>query len=117
LVMVATLTLARAREIRISFLLFPWAIPFALDWFRTRSGYFLARAKELDYWALAISILAFLAVVTLYLDLAQRDWMSRYLADFRNGYWLVIGTVHLSATLAIFLPMVRGRRLGALASR
>ena len=117
LVMVATLTIARAREIRISFLLFPWAIPFALDWFRTRSGYFLARVRKLDYWALSFSILAFLAVLTIYLDFAHRDLMTRYLADFRNGYWLFIGVVHLSATLAIVLPMLRRRRLDALASR
>ena len=107
LVMIATLTIARAREIRISFLLFPWAIPFALDWFRTRSGYFLARVRKLDYYALAFSFFALLAALTLYLDFAQRDLMTRYLADFRNGYWLFLGTVHFAATLAIFLPLLQ----------
>jgi hypothetical protein len=110
LVMVATLTIARAREIRISFLLFPWAIPFALDWFRTRSDYFLARVRKIDDWAIAFSALALLAAITVYLDFAQRDLLTHYLADFRNGYWLFLGTLHLAATLAIFLPLLQRAR-------
>ena len=110
LVMGATLTIARAREIRISFLLFPWAIPFALDWFRTRSDFFLAQIRKLDCWALTFSALALLAAVTVYLDFAHRDLMTRFLADFRNGYWLFLGTVHLAAAFAIFFPLLQRAR-------
>jgi hypothetical protein len=113
LVMLATLTIGRAREIRISFLLFPWAIPFALDWFRSHSGYFLERARKLDFWAFAFLTLAVLAGVMLYLDFGQRDLATRYLADFRNGYWLFLGTVHLAAAAAIWFPILRRQRTRA----
>jgi hypothetical membrane protein len=109
--MIATLTLSRAREIRISFLLFPWAIPFALDWFRAKQNYLSALIGRLSYWIFSLSVLGLLSALILYFDYAQRDLMTRYLADFRNGYWLFLGAVHLSATLVIFLPMLRRRRL------
>lgn len=110
LLIAATLTIARAREIRILFLIFPWAIPFALDWFRSNRIYLQAQVGKLSYWMLALSIFGLLSAVVLYLDFAQRDWMTFFFADFRNGYWLFIGTIHLTATLAIFLPRVKHTR-------
>jgi hypothetical protein len=106
LVLVATLAIARAREIRILFLVFPWAIPFALDWFRRNSNYLKAQTGKLSYWLRTLAILGLLSAVVLYFDFAQRAWMTAVFADFRNGYWLVVGTVNLSITLAVFLPRV-----------
>ncbi len=110
LVLVATLTIARAREIRILFIVFPWAIPFALDWFRRNSNYLKAQTGKLSYGLRALAIFGWLSIVVLYLDFAQRNGMTAVFADFRNGYWLFLGTVHLSATLVIFLPLIKRTR-------
>jgi len=109
LVIGAALFLAREREIRSSFIIFPWAIPFALDWFRNRTEYFARLAKNYRYWIFAFSIFALLSAGVLAFHLTNPGLMKDLLADFKNGYWLVIGTLNLSATLAIFLPMLYRR--------
>lgn len=111
LVIGAAIFLARAREIRSSFIVFPWALPFALDWFRKRTEYFARLVKNYRYWVFAFSILAALSVGVLAFRLTHDEWMRTLLADFKNGYWLVIGTLNLAATLAIFLPMLYQRRV------
>jgi hypothetical protein len=111
LVIGAAMFLARAREIRSSFIIFPWAIPFALDWFQSRVEYFARLIRNNRYWIFAFSILALLSAGVLMFHLANPGLMRDILADFKNGYWLVIGTLNLSATLAIFLPMLYRRRV------
>ncbi len=106
-VMIATLTIARAREVRISFILFPWAIPFALDWLRTNAAFLRTQAGSQAFWVSALSIMASLSAIVLYLHLTNAEWMKYYLADFKNGYWLFLGTLHLSVILAVFVPMLR----------
>jgi len=106
-VMVAALVLSRAREARITFILFPWAITFALDWLRNHSGYLVARARRFSFWIFALAILGTLSAIVLYFHLTNPELMRYYLVDFKNGYWLVVGTLHLSITLAIFLPLLR----------
>ncbi len=104
LVMISALTIARAREARIVFILFPWAIPFAMDWFRSNWEYIKRMVTNRSHWALAASIMAVISAVVLYFHLTNPSLMRFYLADFKNGYWLFLGALHLSATLAIFLP-------------
>jgi hypothetical protein len=103
----ATLLLARAREIRITFLLFPWAIPFALAWFRTHHQELADLAANPMFWAFSFSTMAFVSAIILYFHLTNPELMRSYLADFKNGYWLFLGAFHLSATVALCLPLVR----------
>jgi len=98
------MTIARAREIRITFILFPWAIPFALDWFRFHAPELKERLAHPGDWALAAAIIAGVCGLGLLWHLAAPDVMRSYLADFKNGYWLVLGAAHISATLALFWP-------------
>ena len=111
LVVVATLSISRAREIRIMFILFPWAIPLAMDWFRRNAIYLKSLVAQLSYRLFAIGIFAIIALIGIYFQLTNPDLMRLYLADFKNGYWLVLGAIHLSLMLAISLPMVRRARL------
>jgi len=106
LVLGTQIVLARAREIRISFLLFPWVIPLALDWFRANGERLRALVFQIGFWVTAITILAILSLTILYFHLTDPELMRYYLADFKNGYWLAVGDIHLSATLAIFLPLL-----------
>jgi hypothetical protein len=103
----ATLFLARAREGRIAFILFPWVVPFALDWFRANIRYLQTLAGNWSYVAFSFFIFAAISASVLYFHLTNPELMRYYLADFKNGYWLFLGALHLSATLAIFLPMLR----------
>ncbi|MDE3088653.1 MAG: hypothetical protein KGJ80_04630 [Chloroflexota bacterium] len=100
------IALARAREIRISFLLFPWIIPLALDWFRAHSDRLKAWARKPSYWFFSLSVFAVLSSIILIGHVTNSELMRDYLADFKNGYWLAIADVHLSATLAILLPVL-----------
>jgi hypothetical protein len=109
LVLGATILLARAREMRIVFIVFPWAIPFALDWFRNQRDYLAALSRRFSFWVFAFAILAILSTLVLFFHLTNPELMRYYLADFKNGYWLVNGTVHLTITLALFLPRLRWR--------
>ncbi len=107
LVLGATLLLARAREMRIAFILFPWILPFALDWLRSNTYLLRSWGSERTFWAIALSIFAGLSAIVLYFHLTNPGVMRYFLADFKNGYWLFLGTLHFSATLAILLPMLR----------
>lgn len=109
LVLGSAIFLARAREARIAFIQFPWAIVFALDWFRNQRAWLAARASSFSFWVLACAIWGILSALVLYFHLTNPEGMRAYLADFKNGYWLVAGTLHLSITLAIFLPWLRRR--------
>ncbi len=106
-VMGATLTLARAREARITFILFPWAIPFALDWFRTHADYLRALVSSHAFWLSWIAAMGLISALVVYFHLTNPELMRYYLADFKNGYWLFLGALHLSTILAIFGPMLR----------
>ena len=105
LVMGSTIFLARAREPRIAFILFPWAIVFALDWFRNHAAYLAALARQFSFWIFVGGIFGVISAVVLYFHLTNPELMRYYLADFKNGYWLVVGALHLTITLAIFVPM------------
>jgi hypothetical protein len=111
LVMGATIILSRAREARIAFLLFPWAIVFALDWFRTNSAYLksLLTRPALAIWT--PSVLGLTSISLFVLNLTNSETLRMHLADFKNAYWLAIGTIHLAATLAIFLPLLFRRTI------
>ena len=111
LIMGATIVLSRAREARIAFLLFPWAIVFALDWIRANSAYLKMFITQPASMIWALSIFSLLSIGVLILHLTNDEAMRFYLADFKNAYWLVIGTFHLSATLTIFLPRLRQRSI------
>ncbi len=111
LILGTSLGLGRAREMRPTFLLFPWVIPFALDWITQNSGYLRQWLENRFYWAFSFSIFGSLSALVLYFYLTQPESMRYYLADFKNGYWLFLGTLHLSATLAIFIPRLRRRVL------
>ena len=110
LVIISTLAISRAREIRITYILFPWAIPLALDWFRRNASYLQSLWAKWSYRIFACGVFGFVALVGIVARLTQPDLMRAYLADFVNGYWLVLGAIHLSITLAIFLPMLRSPR-------
>ena len=99
LVVVATLTISRARENRIIFILFPWAIPFALDWFRSNQSTLKAAVRDYSYWVISFSILALISAGVLFFRVTNPEGMRYLLADFVNGYWLFLGAVHLSVTL------------------
>jgi hypothetical protein len=111
LVLGTSLGLGRAREIRPTFLLFPWVIPFALDWIMRNGDYLRHWVEHRFYWVLSLSIFGLFSAIVLYFHLTQPELMRYYLADFKNGYWLFLGTLHLSATLAIFIPRLRRRIL------
>lgn len=98
------IVLARAREVRISFLLFPWALPLALAWFSANRACWQSLAAQRAYRIFALTLFAGLTLVILYGSLTNPELMRQYLADFKNGYWLVISDIHLSATLAVVLP-------------
>ena len=115
--MVAVLTLARAREARLTFIFFPWAITFALDWFRNHADYLASLARQFSFWIFAGAILGTLSAIVLYFHLTNPEGMRYYLADFKNGYWLVVGTLHLSITLAIFLPWLRRQQIASKQTR
>jgi hypothetical protein len=107
LMLAATLLLSRAREIRITFLLFPWAIPFALAWFRTHFQEMAELAANPMFSAFSFSVMASISAIILYFHLTNPELMRSYLADFKNGYWLFLGAFHLSATVALCLPLLR----------
>ncbi len=104
LVLVATLSISRAREIRITFILFPWAIALALDWFVAHRVELQQQVRQLAFWVFGLGIFGALSALTLYFHLTNPDLMRYYLADFKNGYWLFIGVVNLAVMLTIFLP-------------
>ncbi len=111
LILGTSVALGRAREIRPTFLIFPWVIAFALDWFSRNRAYLARLAARKTFWVFAFSIFAGLAAIVLYFNYAQRELTTAILADFRNGYWLVLGTINLAITLALFLPRARSKWL------
>lgn len=100
-VMGATLLISRAREMRIAFILFPWAIPFALDWFVTRRAQIKTWLVRWQFWCWGAGMFALLASSILYFHFTNPDLMRDYLADFKNGYWLFLGALHLTLTVSI----------------
>lgn len=111
LVMGATIILSRAREARIAFLLFPWAIAFALDWFRTNSEYLKSLLLRPAQVIWTMGIFGLTAGGIFWLNWTNSEALRVHLADFKNAYWLAIGTIHLAATLAIFLPLLYRRTI------
>jgi hypothetical protein len=106
-VMGSTLLIARAREARIAFVLFPWVVPFALDWLRRSSRQLRALASQLSFWVFAIAVLVILSSITLWFRYGYPDLMQAVLADFKNGYWLSVGVVNLSVTITLLGVIVR----------
>jgi hypothetical protein len=104
-VLTSTLVISRAREIRITFILFPWVIAFALDWLKNHSADLRALIARPVFWFFAAIILTTISASVLYLHLTHDAMLRYYLADFKNGYWLVIGTLNLSALLALLVPL------------
>ncbi len=105
-VMTATMTIARAREARIAFILFPWAIPFALDWFRTNAVYLRTLVASQVFWVSWFAVMGIISALLLYFHFTNPELMRNYLGDF-NGYWLFLGAFHLSTMLAVSVPMLR----------
>ncbi len=97
---------ARAREIRISFLMFPWIISLALAWFDTKRARLTLLFSKPMSWVWLSGVLGSLFALTLFASLAIPDTLKLYLADFKNGYWLGISNLHLWITLAVVLPIL-----------
>lgn len=104
------LAFARAREIRIAFLMFPWVIPLALHWFRENSARLGVMIRRVNFWVWATGVFASLSLVILWLELNNPDLMKFYLIDFKNGYWLALADLHLAATLALVVPLWLNQR-------
>ncbi len=104
--MIATLTIARAREMRIAFIIFPWVIALALDWFRTNAPYMRDLAGSYAFWVFALATMSLISSAVLYFHLTNPELMRYYFADFKNGYWMFLGALHLSITVSIFTPML-----------
>lgn len=104
LVMGTHVTLARAIENRISFLLFPWIIPLALHWFRANTGRIRTLAASRFYQAFAFFIFTFLSVALIYIQVDKPAFMWHFGA-FYNRYWLLLGYVHLLITLTMIVPL------------
>ncbi|MBI5651231.1 MAG: hypothetical protein HZC40_12430 [Chloroflexi bacterium] len=96
---------ARAREIRISYILFPWVIPLALDWFRANQDRLRAQIRNPIYRASVCAIFATLSIAIFAFHLTQPELMRLHLADFKNGFWLFLLSVHLTASVALFAPL------------
>lgn len=92
------LVLARPREMRISFLAFPWVIPFTLDWFRVNIKCLKGVVTQRLYWVYTIVILSLLFLLHNYIFASFYD-------KFWLKYWLITSFIHLSITLVIVLPL------------
>ncbi|MBI5034225.1 MAG: hypothetical protein HZB51_27200 [Chloroflexi bacterium] len=110
LVLGTQLALARAREIRIAFLMFPWVIPLALYWFRENGEHLSVMVHQFSFWTWGIGVFASLSLGILWLQQNNPDLMKFYLTDFKNGYWLALADLHLSATLALVVPLWLNQR-------
>jgi hypothetical protein len=101
------LLFARAREVRISFLLFPWMIPMALAWLQSSSSRVRSMLRRRSYWIIvALGILLSGVGLTL-----LRVHVPAYV-DYPWAFpWVVMAVVHLLATLSVVLPGWVGRRV------
>lgn len=109
LILGTSLLLACPREMRVSFLAFPWIIPFALDWFRINIKYLKRIIRQRLYWVYTIVILTFLSVGTLVLlNIGNSHSYSKNLENyFDPGYdkWVITTFIHLFITLVVVLPL------------
>lgn len=105
LVLGTHLVLARAREIRIAFLLFPWAIPFALAWFHARRAQLGAWVRRPTTWVLTLAGFGLLTSAVVFTKRAFPGAYG-YLADFNNNHWLILGNLHVFVTLVGVVPLL-----------
>lgn len=101
---------ARAREIRISYILFPWVIPLALDWLRVNHKRLRAQIRNPIYLASVGALFAIMSAAIFAFHLTQPELMRLYFADFKNGFWLFLLSVNLTVSIALFVPMPIQRR-------
>jgi hypothetical protein len=111
-----TLGLARVREIRILFILFPFVVPFCLAWFSAAEGRIRQALRSVRYWAYVLACLLLLVFLRLFLVAPDKETalaVFERLRHFYGGYgggWLSIGYAYLLATLAAApLVLARGR--------
>lgn len=100
--------LARPREMRITYLLFPWIIPLALDWFRLNITRIKILLTNKFYWVYILFILTFFSSITMVLVYIRHNnpvLLEHFLGQFYDKYWLVLGFIHLLLTLTIILPL------------
>jgi hypothetical protein len=100
LMMGTHLLFARVREIRISFLLFPWMAPLAVGWLQARLPRLRALMRGPGYWVSAGATGALIGAALLY----AKSHMPPYAVYPWAFPWLVIASIHLFLTLTIVLP-------------
>lgn len=108
LILGSCIILARPREMRITYLLFPWIIPLALDWFRLNIPRIKILITNKLYWAYTFFVLIFLSFITMVLVYIRHNdpvFLEYFLGSLCNKKWLVLGFVHLLLTLTIILPL------------
>jgi hypothetical protein len=107
-VLLTHLVLARAREIRISFLAFPWLIPFALGWLRERADRPKRNGGGPGFWRLLLAAVTLLSLVFVCLFAAEPSSLGA-LGAFSRGRWLVMCSVHFASLLALAVLARRER--------
>jgi len=109
LILGTNLIFARVREIRISFLMFPWIIPMCLCWLRANSSRFKPLFSKRYYWLCTVFVFVFLYFV--FISLLELTNFGVHLGAVSSRLWRITGYVHLFLTLVIVLPILLKDRL------
>jgi hypothetical protein len=101
-----SLFLTRVREMRISFVLFPWMIPLALEWFRVQLPRLRRLAGGWVYWLYVFVVVSLLTFAFAYTPSSFPRFMW-HLRAFRSITWFGVGYVHLLLTCIVVLPLLK----------
>jgi hypothetical protein len=99
--------LARAHEIRILFLYFPWMIPLALNWLWTNVSGIKPLLQKWSYWVYTTSVFLVLFPLFVYCIYNAHGVSMWGLGAFYSDPWLIIGSIHLFVTAVVILPIIK----------
>jgi hypothetical protein len=104
LILGTNLIFARVREIRISFLSFPWIIPMCLCWLRANSSRFKTLFSRRYYWLCTVFVFVLLYFV--FITLFELTNLGMYVGAFSSKPWRITGYVHMFLSIVIVLPIL-----------
>ncbi|MBN2383474.1 hypothetical protein JXQ70_11375 [bacterium] len=106
LIVASHLILGRAREIRISFLIFPWILVFGLKWFQNNRTVLHQVIKDKLFWGYVLLVLLGSSGLFVYLNAHLAEYHD-LLNTFARGCWLKLIVCQLFLTLVMFYPLFR----------
>lgn len=111
LILVTNIALARVREIRIGFMFAPWLLPFAVLWFERHLDWFYPTAYRLSDWMKWIAFGGCLGAITFSVIYLGRYSLFTSAGALLLPQWLVVGAMHLGATIVVGCVVWRQMRL------